>query len=274
MRAASGWLALAGLLCAGGLLPAQQSTEALFEEANEHFRSGNQLLGSDPEGAAGMYRRAALRYESLVSERGIVNSKLYYNLANAYLRLGDVGRAILNYRKAAHLDPADGNVTRNLEHARTMRRDKLESEGGSQIVETLLFWHYDFAFDTRLRLFAGVWIGFWGVVVLRLLGRSWVPREIAIALGAASALILGSVALDAVQARSEVAGVVIAPDTVARQGDGPSYEPSFEEPLHAGAEFRLLEERPGWYRVELPDGRRCWLAAGDVELVLYGRSKQ
>lgn len=268
MRGVRGWLALAGLICGGALLPAQQSAEEVFAEANELFRSGSQLLASDPQGAAGMYRRAALRYESLVGERGIVNSKLHYNLANAYFRLDDIGRAILNYRKAARLDPADRNVMRNLEHARGVRRDRLESEGGSQIFETLLFWHYDFAFDTRMRLFAGVWIAFWGVILLRLLGRSWVPREIAIALGVASALFLCSVALEAIQARSEVGGVVIAPDTVARQGDGPSYEPSFEEPLHAGAEFRLLEERPGWYRVELPDGRRCWLFAGDVELVL------
>ena len=53
----------------------------------------------------------------------------------------------------------------------------------------------------------------------------------------------------------------------ARQGDGLSYDPAFEDPLHAGAEFHVLEERPGWHRVELPDGRRCWLADRDVELV-------
>ena len=268
MRGACGWPALAGLLCCCGLLPAQQSAEAVFAEANAFFRSGNELLATDPQGAAGMYVRAALRYESLVGGRGIANSKLHYNLANAYFRMDDIGRAILNYRKAARLDPADRNVMRNLAHARATRKDRLEPESGSQIFQTLLFWHYDFAFDTRMRLFAGVWIAFWGVVLLRLLGRRWMPREIATALGVASALLLGSVAVEAVKARSAAGGVVIAPDTVARQGDGPSYEPSFEEPLHAGAEFQLLEERPGWYRVELPDGRRCWLSAGDVELVL------
>ena len=64
-----------------------------------------------------------------------------------------------------------------------------------------------------------------------------------------------------------VPGVVVMPETVARQGDGPSYEPAFREALHAGAEFEVIEERPGWCRVELPDGRRCWLDSTAVEFV-------
>ena len=62
-------------------------------------------------------------------------------------------------------------------------------------------------------------------------------------------------------------GVVVASETIARQGDGQSYDPAFEDPLHAGVEFRVLEERPGWHRVELPDGRRCWLPDRDIQLL-------
>jgi len=62
-------------------------------------------------------------------------------------------------------------------------------------------------------------------------------------------------------------GGVVTAEVVARQGDGRNYQPSFTAPLHAGTEFRLLEKRTSWLRVELNDGRQCWLPAQSCELV-------
>lgn len=256
------------LVLGGSALGAQEDVSLVFAEANDLFRQANQVRSNDPQQADMLYRGAVLRYEHLLVERGIRNAKLYYNLGNAYHQLEDIGRAILNYRKAERLDPSDPNLLRNLDYARTRRQDKLEAAADRQILETLLFWHYEFSPAIRMRLFAGAWVLLWGVVFLRLRGKAWVPREIALGLAAAVALLLGSIAYKAAVERHVTEGVVVAPDTVARQGDGQSYEPAFEDPLHAGAEFRLLEERRNWYHVQLPDGRRCWLAARDVELVL------
>ena len=105
------------------------------------------------------------------------------------------------------------------------------------------------------------------MVFLRHFGKSWAPREIAIGAGVMATVLLLSLAIEMLDERETVPGVVVVSETVARQGDGRSYEPSFEDPLHSGTEFRLLEERPDWLQVELPDGRRCWLLAADVELI-------
>ncbi len=258
---------LAAGLAAGGALLAQQSAESLFSEANEYFRQANEASEADPQLAADLYRRAALRFESLVGERAIRNSKLYYNLGNAYFRLADIGRAILSYRIAQRLDPGDPDVERNLEYARTIRADRFDPQERRPVLETLLFWHYEFSLSIRLRIFAAAWLAFWGLLLLRRAGKDWVPREIAFGAGAAAALLLGSYLYEAVAAERSLAGVVVALETVARHGDGHSYDPAFENPLHAGVEFQVLEERPGWHRVELPDGRRCWLADEDIELV-------
>ena len=263
----AGWILLAGLWLGAGAALAQQGAEAVFGEANEHFRQATDLRESDPEAAAELYRRAARRYETLVGEFGIRNSKLHYNLGNAYFQLGDTGRAILNYLLAQRLDPGDANVTRNLEFARASRTDMLDSSAGSPALETLLFWHFELSSAARLRLFAAAWIAFWGLLLLRRAGREWVPREIALGAGAVGALMLSSLAWDLLAESRTVPGVVVAAETVARQGDGRSYAPAFEDPLHAGVEFRVLEERPGWHRVELPDGRSCWLPDEDIRLV-------
>lgn len=66
---------------------------------------------------AGRYQEAAQVYEQLLS-RGVVDSTLYYNLGNTYLVQGDHGRAILNYQRAARLNPRDPDIKTNLAIAR------------------------------------------------------------------------------------------------------------------------------------------------------------
>ena len=73
--------------------------------------------------------------------------------------------------------------------------------------------------------------------------------------------------IETVSIRNNRPGVVIVEEVTARKGDSESYEASFQEPLHSGAEFVLVEERNSWTHVELPDGRRCWLPADAVAMV-------
>lgn len=256
------------LMLTAALLPAAaQDPAAIFDEANTFFQQANRLQAGNPEAARGLYRRAALRYERLIAEAGIRNGKLYYNLANTYFQMDDIGRAILNYRRAQRLNPSDPNVSQNLAFARTRRYDKFEEAQETQVMRTLLFWHFDLAPLTRLGIFTVVSALFWGAMTLRLYRRAALPAGAAAGLGLAAACLLGSLLYDAAIGEKQRHGVVTAPDSVARKGDGETYDPSFADPLHAGAEVRLIEQRPDWHRVELPDGRRCWLPARDIEWI-------
>jgi hypothetical protein len=69
------------------------------------------------------------------------------------------------------------------------------------------------------------------------------------------------------QSTTSLEGVILDPEVIARQGDADSYQPSFEDPLHAGTEFMLLEDRGEWWQIELPDGRSCWIPEKSSELV-------
>jgi len=62
----------------------------------------------------GDYPGAISAYESLAGRYSIQCMSLYYNLANAYYRTNDLGRAILFYRKAQKLAPRDKDVAANL----------------------------------------------------------------------------------------------------------------------------------------------------------------
>ena len=66
----------------------------------------------------GKYKDAVKKL-SHIAEKGVVNGKLYYNLGNAYLKSGDVGRAILWYERALKLMPHDPDLRFNINYARS-----------------------------------------------------------------------------------------------------------------------------------------------------------
>ena len=84
-----------------------------FADANRLFRQANEST-QDPQAAQGLYEQAILKYEKIIEDGGIKNAGLYYNLANAYLLSDNLGRAILNYRRAEKLDPGDPDIQKNL----------------------------------------------------------------------------------------------------------------------------------------------------------------
>lgn len=50
-------------------------------------------------------------------------------------------------------------------------------------------------------------------------------------------------------------------------GDGQNYQASFKDPLHAGTEFDLFEQRGGWLRIKLADDSDCWIPGTAADLI-------
>jgi hypothetical protein len=181
--------------------------------------------------------------------------------------MNDLGRAILNYRRALRYIPNDPNLQQNLNYARSRRLDKIEVKARTRILRTLLFWHYDFSMRTRAVLFTASFVLLWIMLAFRLFFRRASLTWIAAALGGVALLMATSVLAQDISTHREKPGVVVADEVTARKGDSSAYEPSFKEPLHAGAEFVLLQRRGDWLYIELMDGRRCWIPARSAEWI-------
>jgi hypothetical protein len=244
----------------------QQQVLSLFDQANTAFREAN--TATEDTARQALYQKAILTFERIIQEGGIHNAELYYNLANAYLLNEDIGRAILNYRRAQWLDSRGANIHKNLSFARTQRLDKVVIQSEKRVQRTLFFWHYDFSLHTRLRLcciFFGLLCTGLTVIIWR--GRHSGLSAVVIISGILLLCILGSVLVETLVQNNVAEGVIIASSVMARQGDGQNYPPSFKDPLHAGTEFELLEQRPDWLHIQLEDGSDGWISDNAAELI-------
>jgi len=238
----------------------------LFSQANQTFSKANET--KSPQEAAALYEKAILDYEKLINQGGIKNAKLYYNLANAYVLSNNIGKAILNYRKAQLLDSSNPDIYKNLNFARSKRADNIPVSSQKKVLERLFFWHYDFSTNTRF-IVGGIGFAIFCIwLTLKLWITKWPATKVVCTISALLALcMISSVAAEFFTAKSNLGGVIIADSVIARQGDGNNYPQSFNEPLHAGVEFDVLEQRSGWLHIQLANGHDAWIPEPSSELI-------
>jgi len=219
--------------------------------------SGAQMAEANRLYEEGEFAAAAGRYQTLV-DTGVEDGRLYYNLGNAYFKAGDLGRAILNYRRAQRLLPRDGDVATNLDLARAQTLDRIEVDGEGAIVGLVrraLGW---FTLDEAAFVALALWIVLVGLVIGAIFWRSRWRVLLTLAGAVAVLLFVGVLLIGArlLDERGQPPVVVVAPEVAVRSGPGDDYLTEFT--LHAGAELRLVERREGWARVALPGDLQGW----------------
>jgi len=246
--------------------PSRDQQLQLLLDAQRAFDRGAALRRADPSEAQRAFRESAEAFAA-VADSGMHSSNLYYNLGNAWLEAGHVGRAIVNYRRAERLAPGDGELEHNLRTARSMRANQIAVSGERALWDALLSWHDGTAVRTRFVFALAAYMLFWLLLVIQLFARRF--RWILVLAPLAILWIVpgASVAWDTVLHGRPQEGVIIANDVIARKGNSEGFEPQFEQTLHEGVEFILIERRGDWFHVELPDGNTGWVKAAEAELI-------
>lgn len=197
-------------------------------------------------------------------EEGLDHGLLHYNLGNAQLRAGRLGAAIASYRRAAERLPRDGDVAANLDFARKTARDAIAPPTAPAWARTLGFWHFWLAANELRWVLVLLNALAWSLAGVWLLRRRGEILRWLIATCFLGVLVVGvSVAADLFFAPRVAVVVPAAVDVLA----GPAVDAVLRFELHAGAEVRLVEERGGWLRVELPDGQQGWLPVEAADVV-------
>lgn len=229
----------------------------------------------------GAYADAAAAYQSLADE-GLGSAALYHNLGHAWLRQGQIGRAILSYERAARIAPRDPEVRSSLAYARRQAAESpnpgtVEGVGGAGgSGELPLSWRELFAsWLTRAELAGLVLALWWLCTFLIVLARHRRPgrgrRALRLAAGiAAVGMAAGAIGWAAwtFDAQAHPRAIVVLPEVEAAGGPGPSTEFAVIEALPPGSAIRLLETRGNYARVVLPEGyREGWVPVAAVERV-------
>jgi len=237
-----------------------------FEQALRDFDEAQRIQNDKPDRARQLFRASEQRFSSIAAA-GVVNGRLEFNIGNCYLQAGDVGRAILHYRRAQRLIPRDPLLADNLAVARSRCLTPIEPTRRSEFFRGLFFWHYQTAAATRFRIGLMTYIAVWVLLSARgLFRRRWITGLTiicAIVAGACGT----SVAAERWFDRNAPEAVVTAMDVVVYKGPGTGYQRQFEQPLQPGVECTVRERRGTWWNIELVDGNSGWIQAGDAELI-------
>ena len=250
---------------------AAMSPQAVLRQALSDYEAAVALKSPDAGEARRLFDRAADGFHRLI-DTGLSNAALHYNLANAEMRLGRIGRAIVNYRRAERLDPGNDRIQRNLQFARKRCRTPIPPRPLSQFAESVFAWHYRTSMGARLTLALVAYGLFWTLLAVgRFLTRRppavvWSTRVV----GLLALVLWASVGWESYRRSVEVEGVLIADDVVLRKGYGDNYDPQLDRPLAQGVEVRILATREAadhsmWYYVELPDGKSGYLRKDQCE---------
>jgi len=210
--------------------------------------------------ARGKYAEAATAYDKLLGT-GVQSPALWFNLANAEFKTGNLGRAIAAYRHAALLSPRDAEIRANLQFVRnqiqgaTIRESRWRSWLGTlslgewTILTAMAFW---------------LTLGLLTARQLRpaLAARLKTATRLLVALTLGAGTVLGVQAAGHYSART---AVVITPSAQARSGPFDDAQTAFTP--HDGAELSVLDRHDQWLQVADGAGKSGWLPLTSVEVL-------
>jgi tetratricopeptide (TPR) repeat protein len=232
--------------------PSPETAIVAYREALEIEERDRRLAG---------FAEAELLFGQVLAEGSGGNADLWSNLGNAALQAEHLGSAIHAYRSALRLDPDHRRARANLIHARKLLPSWVPrpDEGGA--LDTFLFWHRRLSPAERSALAA---LSFLAAAALVAIGiarrRTWLRNAAIVPLFGWGALLVTSPGLDGTTDEA----VVVVEETVGRAADSTRAQSKFPDALPAGVEVRILEERVGWRRIVLADGREAWVQTSSV----------
>jgi len=224
----------------------------IFVEASNAYKSAN-------------YIKAAKLFEKLL-QMGICNGHIYYNLGNAYFKAGEIGKAILNYRRAELFIPRDEDLSANLQYTLQLTKDKIEGKEALSFVRNFCFWYSKLNLKELILVFLISNFLLWVICCLRLfLKKEFLSFTLYIFIF--FTLLFGVSSVIKLYSFYHIHnGVVIGEEINVRAGKSVNDTVLFK--LHEGTEFRWEKEEDGWVKIKLKDGKKGWVQRFSVEKII------
>ncbi len=229
--------------------------EDLMAKGNQLYQSGN-------------FEKAADTYQKIV-DSGFESPTLYFNLGNAYYRLGKNGLAILYYEKAAKLAPGDEDISHNLTIVNNKIVDKLD------ILPTFFLFKWWESILMSFTISGWTWLAyFFYLIVLCSIGlyffaKSQVTQKFAVYTtgGFLIILIITSFLLSVRMNRELNVRNGVITEQVVNVKSSPDDKSTEAFIIHEGIKVRMEDKVNDWVRIRLRDGKVGWLQEKDLGII-------
>lgn len=223
--------------------------ESIFQQGNAFYQQGK-------------YEEAIAVYQQIL-DQDFSSGILYYNLGNAYYRLGDNARAILNYERAKKYMPNDPDLDVNLHLAQLNVQDKITPV--PDVIFTVIWkWIlHRFSLHEWIRVFLSIYILFglsisaW-ILIARERGRLRnALRYGAMVLGlmtGGSAVCLGSIYQNIYATNT---AIVLDEKAIVRSEPNQNSDEVFT--IHTGTKFHIRRQVNGWLEIRIANGNIGWI---------------
>lgn len=254
------------ILCLMAVAQASATTETPAVESHRdvlaHWEVGNSSYIN------GDYEKAIEEYRAIL-DGGHYSVRLYYNLANAYFKAGNIGKAILFYHRALQISPADEDIRHNLALAEAQTKDRI-TEVPELFITRWVRTLRNMMSCTAWSIFSIVSFALLVMFVLlfllasRISGRKWGFW------GAFVALLLFVVSTAfAVSERNEILtrdrAVVMSSALSVKSSPDRSATDLFV--LHEGTLLRIVSTWSDWSEVAIADGKKGWVESKSIEQI-------
>jgi len=229
------------------------NSELAIDSANSNYKNGN-------------YENAIKYYESILSQ-GYESASIYYNLGNAYFRIKDIPKSILNFERAKLLSPKDDDINFNLNLTSGLIVDKVNN-----IPEFIVTaWFKNILNMFSVNIWAAISLVLFVlsllIILFFLFSKRAYLRKLFFWTGSLIFIISLICLFIAVESRVTIidnhSAIVMQVVITAKSSPSDSSTDLFI--IHEGTKVTINEKLDDWNEIKLSDGNVGWVKSKDIE---------
>jgi len=250
------WITKIGFILVAQLIAFSSfAAESLLQQAEQAYKTEN-------------YDQAVAMYDSILKIKG-PSAEVYYNLGNAYYKLGKIAPSIINYERALRQDPGDSDIRFNLNMANQRTVDKIEPVGEFFLKTWSEALQNKGALDSWAKLGVVCFLLFLLCAALYVFTRKVRLKQIGFFVGVLCLHVVFIANIFASQQKKKIidhkAAIIFAPTVTIKSTPDGSGTDLFV--LHEGTKVSVKSTLGEWKEIELVDGNVGWIPSADIQAI-------
>lgn len=256
--------------CLGQTAGAATASRGIFARANALYQEGR-------------FTDALELYEDL-AQKGETSGALYFNIGNCYYKTANLGKAILNYERAAKWIPRDPDLKLNLGVARAKiagypvkPKEPFDGLGllranGEPVEPALFLWRLSGFFFKDMTIAENTWFlsGLYFLLIAGLMGIILLPshrKRLSFGLLFIALIFILATASLCYKIGPQSRNAIIVAEKISARFE-PLKDATVHFELYEGAKARVLETQNAWSKIKREDGKIGWVPSETIQSIL------